>query len=369
MPFNYLQTSTGTVNYQSGTNWSTLAAPTTSEDVYLANSDATITAGLLNTATLGSLNIPMTFSGEIGLASQVVQSITGITRTSTTATATKAAHGYVNGDVVIVSGANQSDYNITATISNVTTNTFDYTVANTPTTPATGTILVRKNHNLIQPATAVTIGAPSNNPGVGANGSGRIAYDAGTVQTTLTILNTSSSSSDDGLEPVRVIGSHASNKLYVLGGLVGAATTLVSETATFATISQTGGVLNGGPGLTWSALQQSGGTMNLTSGSASGTIIQTGSDSTITLTGTGTLGEVSVGGTLALNMRASSGDTVSILTLNDGATLDLTGNPAIVDVDSWVVNGSVTVRTNPANPGHFTWNTLTRNAGSRISFE
>jgi hypothetical protein len=66
--------------------------------------------------------------------------ISSITRVSTTATATSAGHYHSNGDSVEVKGASQSDYNITATISNVTTDTYDYTVAGSPTTPATGTI-------------------------------------------------------------------------------------------------------------------------------------------------------------------------------------------------------------------------------------
>lgn len=71
-------------------------------------------------------------------------SVTGITRVSATATATTAsAHNYSVGDRVTVSGSAQTEYNITATILTVpSTTTFTYTVAGTPTTPATGTILV-----------------------------------------------------------------------------------------------------------------------------------------------------------------------------------------------------------------------------------
>jgi len=73
------------------------------------------------------------------------KNISGITRSGTTATATSTAHGYSNSDVISISGASQSDYNITAIISNVAANTFDYTVANSPVTPATGTIIANKN--------------------------------------------------------------------------------------------------------------------------------------------------------------------------------------------------------------------------------
>lgn len=65
--------------------------------------------------------------------------ISSITRDTTTATATTAyPHGLETGDKVTVSGATESDYNITASITVTSPTTFTYTVANSPTTPATG---------------------------------------------------------------------------------------------------------------------------------------------------------------------------------------------------------------------------------------
>lgn len=74
-------------------------------------------------------------------------SVTGITRSGATATATTTAHGLSPGGVypverrLTISGAGQADYNITALCSITSNTTFTYTVANSPTTPATGTIL------------------------------------------------------------------------------------------------------------------------------------------------------------------------------------------------------------------------------------
>lgn len=68
------------------------------------------------------------------------KSVTSLTRSGSTATATVTAHGYANGQSVLMAGANETEYNGTFVISNVTTNTFDYTVTGTPATPATGTI-------------------------------------------------------------------------------------------------------------------------------------------------------------------------------------------------------------------------------------
>lgn len=63
-----------------------------------------------------------------------------ITRVTTTASVAHTTHGMSNGDKVTIRGADQTEYNGVFTISNVTTNAYDYTVSGTPTTPATGTI-------------------------------------------------------------------------------------------------------------------------------------------------------------------------------------------------------------------------------------
>lgn len=64
-----------------------------------------------------------------------------ITRSSTTATVTTAsAHGYATNNWITIAGASQPDYNGTVKITVLSTTTFTYTVANSPTTPATGTI-------------------------------------------------------------------------------------------------------------------------------------------------------------------------------------------------------------------------------------
>jgi hypothetical protein len=75
--------------------------------------------------------------------------LTGITRSSQTATATKNAHGFTSGDSVTIAGATQTEYNGTFTISNVTTNTFDYTVTGAPASPATGTITCLNNTRVV----------------------------------------------------------------------------------------------------------------------------------------------------------------------------------------------------------------------------
>lgn len=87
--------------------------------------------------------------------------ITGITRSGSTATATvSAADGLKlkTGQILTISGATQTDYNITATITVASTTTFTYTVANSPTTPATGSPVATSK----LPITSITRGGTGN---------------------------------------------------------------------------------------------------------------------------------------------------------------------------------------------------------------
>ena len=74
--------------------------------------------------------------------------ITSITRVGSTATVTLNNHGFENGNTVTISGATQTQYNGSFVISNVATNTFDYTVVGAPATPATGTPVIKTRDNV-----------------------------------------------------------------------------------------------------------------------------------------------------------------------------------------------------------------------------
>ena len=88
----------------------------TNESSYTVQSDATISANVVN--------------------------VSSITRTGTTATVTTASEHLLASNVpVTIAGAVQTEYNITdAEITVTGTNTFTYEVTGSPTTPATGTI-------------------------------------------------------------------------------------------------------------------------------------------------------------------------------------------------------------------------------------
>lgn len=66
--------------------------------------------------------------------------VTSITRSGATATVTAPSHGFTTGQKVLIFGANETEYNVAETVTVTDVDTFTYTVAGTPATPATGTI-------------------------------------------------------------------------------------------------------------------------------------------------------------------------------------------------------------------------------------
>jgi hypothetical protein len=77
-------------------------------------------------------------SGGTGGSSS--ETLASLTHSSTTATATKTAHGFVNGQYITISGASPSVYNGTWLISGVSANTFNFNLPSDPGADATGTI-------------------------------------------------------------------------------------------------------------------------------------------------------------------------------------------------------------------------------------
>ena len=71
--------------------------------------------------------------------------VSSITRSGTTATvATADAHGLSTGDVVLISGATQTEYNGEFVVTVTGFSSFTYEVSGSPTTPATGTITSKR---------------------------------------------------------------------------------------------------------------------------------------------------------------------------------------------------------------------------------
>jgi hypothetical protein len=170
-------------------------------------------------------------------------------------------------------------------------------------------------------ATLCTIG----NPGTGivaAAGSPRIKLNFGSVQTAVTVVNTDTqASTDTGLPPVQLLGTHASNTCTVLGGRVGWAVG-VGETSAIATLKVAGAGANVvmGSGCTLTTVTQTAGL--LTINSAATTVTQTGG--TLTTAGSGAITTATVSGTANLN---STGTITTLNVLNNG-TANFGGNPA-----------------------------------------
>ena len=97
-----------------------------------------------NTAVDKVISITATTTLETAVA------LTGITRVNNVATAARVAHGFVIGNYVRIAGADQTDYNIDAVIFNLPdADHFDYIVANSPVTPATGAAITAQRFSRI----------------------------------------------------------------------------------------------------------------------------------------------------------------------------------------------------------------------------
>lgn len=152
-----------------------------------------------------------------------------------------------------------------------------------------------------------------------------------------------------GLPGTIIAGSHSSNSLTVLGGLLmGVGLMTVGEACSFPTITLKAGTLLTGSGTTWTTVNNNGGTVTL------GTASAAGSNQTLTNT-TGTtriLGSVTVGtanadgGTILFNNRTT---VVTNLNMN-GGTVDFRENQAAATVTSTTIkdNGGTIVMLKPA---------------------
>lgn len=162
---------TGTIHYvQSGLTrvGNTVTVVTPAPHGYVTGADVTI-RGAVTSAYNGRVNITVvdefTFTyfvagtpttpdvGTIVVSNMAwaysalgtLLTLTSITRSTTTATATKVAHGFSNGQTVTIAGALPAGYNGTYVIGNVTADTFDYTMAADPGSSASPAGTVR-NH-------------------------------------------------------------------------------------------------------------------------------------------------------------------------------------------------------------------------------
>jgi trimeric autotransporter adhesin len=189
-------------------------------------------------------------------------------------------------------------------------------------------------------ATLLNIGQ-HNGGGTVPAGSGRLKINLGSVQTTATIYN-SGTAADAGLQPIRLLGTHASNALKVIKGKVGVATSTSSEVSTIltTTISYDTSVdadaeVTFGPGVTWTTCTKSGG--SFVANSAGTTLVNARGTSSITSGGTITTLTVD-GGTVTTNGSVA----VTTATVNAGAmNSNSTGTIASVTVGNGEQSGAL----------------------------
>ncbi|MGA2035594.1 MAG: PA14 domain-containing protein, partial [Thermoguttaceae bacterium] len=157
------------------------ASPAACDGVYQ------ITAVTTNTFTYAISSTPTgTATGTI-----TVQ-LCGITYSGTTATVWLANNGYTSNEWVDIVGASPATYDGVYQITNVTTNTFTYTMSSTPTAPASGTITVQLG-GINYSGTTATVLLPNNGytsgHWVNITGASPATYD-GVYQITSVTTNT-----------------------------------------------------------------------------------------------------------------------------------------------------------------------------------
>lgn len=127
------------------------------------------------------------------LDAETVQSVTGITRTGSTATVDLTAHGYSTNQTIRTAGAVEAEYNGDFIITVVDPDTYTYTVTGAPATPATGTITAQRIIGITRSGTTATV----NTGQVHGLSTGHISAIAGAVETDyngdfqITVLTTS----------------------------------------------------------------------------------------------------------------------------------------------------------------------------------
>jgi hypothetical protein len=111
--------------------------------------------------TLKTTNITIVYDFNNGLwyqwsylTIQSTNSVTTLTSSGVTATATATNHGYSDGDPVLIAGATPSGYNGTWNITKVDANTFTYMLDSALSSPATGTITAAGYDEAYFPAVA-----------------------------------------------------------------------------------------------------------------------------------------------------------------------------------------------------------------------
>jgi hypothetical protein len=202
---------------------------------------------------------------------------------------------------------------------------------------------------------------------IDGSGSSRCKINLGSVASTI-LIKSSGTSADTGADAIRLVGTSASNKLYLVGnGSTCAATfagNLPGETGDLSggiDVSGSATTLTLGPGVTWAnAYAAQGATLNANSG---GTALTVTGGAVATVTGTAKVTTVNNGGTVYLNNRPAT----DALNAYPDSTTDFSNNPATATVAAVNLYPGATIVRFPANPGHITFTALTQVNGGTLS--
>jgi hypothetical protein len=135
-------------------------------------------------------------------------------------------------------------------------------------------------------------------PAGSSAGSGRIKLNLGTTTAAITVSNSASSATDTGYTPIQLKNVQASSTLNVLKGIVGVAvgrgevSTLGTVYSQYTTSQSSDATVVLGSGVTWTTLNQSGGTVTINSAGTTinqygGTLYVQGGGAYTTITQTG----------------------------------------------------------------------------------
>ncbi len=101
----------------------------------------TMLVNVKDNAAVNLQNARVLFEASSGAGDFPFEESVTITRAATTATVAHTGHGLVTGDIAVIRGADQPEYNGPKSITVTDPNTYTYTVSGSPATPATGTII------------------------------------------------------------------------------------------------------------------------------------------------------------------------------------------------------------------------------------
>lgn len=221
-------------------------------------------------------------------------------------------------------------------------------------------------------ATPLAIGATLANFGVlggsgpAQQGSGRIVWDAGSVQTLINVYSTGVTPLDAGLPALRIKGTHASNKIITSGGITGVGVNAVGEAATMLEAD----VVNGsqllfGTNVSWTTANVSD-RSTFTTLSGGGTTLSVSNSSKAVVSGSVLVGTVNCNGNIIYNIRPASGNLITTCNLFADGTMDYSQNPSTGVIGTLNLYVGGTWRNNAAVPNHITATSLVRMDGGTL---